>query len=76
MIVFQHASHSVITAAWFTLNLLPLVVAALVWLVLGSWFWGLLLIALYPLYFVLYGFFVSLPLMVKLFRQPASLHRR
>ena len=65
-----------VTAAWMTLNLVPLLAAALVWLVFGSWFWGLLLVILYPLYFVLYGFFIAMPLMVRLFRQPASLHKQ
>ncbi len=68
--------HTFVTAAWTTLNLLPLLVAALVWLVFGSWLWGLLLVILYPLYFVPYGFFVAMPLMVRLFRQPASLHKQ
>ena len=70
-------SHSTcVTAAWITLTLLPILAAALVWLVLGSWFWGLLLVILYPLYFAPYGFFVAMPLMVWLFRQPASPHQR
>ena len=67
---------SVITAAWVSLNLLPLLLAAFIWLVLGHWIVGLLLVILYPLYFVPYGFFVSLPLMVRLFQPTASLHRR
>lgn len=64
-----------ITTTWLVLNLLPLLIAVVTWLVLGSWFWSLLLVMLYPIYVVPYGFFVSLPLMVRLFRQPASLHR-
>ena len=71
------SSHSaLITATWISLNLLPLLVAALIWLVLGHWIVGLLLMILYPLYVVFYGFFVSLPMMVRLFQHPASLHRR
>jgi len=66
----------VITATWLVLNLLPLLLAALVWFVLGYRRVGLLLVFLYPLYFVPYGFFVSLPVMVRLFRHPASLHGR
>jgi len=65
-----------LTATWVSLNLLPLLIAALIWLVLGNWMVGLLLMILYPLYVVFYGFFVSLPMMVRLFRHPASLHRR
>ena len=67
---------TLITATWVSLNLLPLLVAALIWLVLGHWMVGLLLMILYPLYVVFYGFFVSLPMMVRLFQHPASLHRR
>jgi hypothetical protein len=66
----------VITATWLVLNLLPLFLAALVGCVLGYRRVGLFLVLLYPLYFVPYGFFVSLPVMVRLFRHPASLHRR
>jgi hypothetical protein len=67
---------SVVTAAWIAFNSLPLLLAALVWLVLGNWLVGLLLVIFYPVYIVLYGFFVSLPLMVRLFRHPPSLYRR
>ncbi len=67
---------ALITATWVSLNLLPLLIAALVWLVLDNWMVGLLLVILYPLYVVLYGFFVSMEIMVGLFRPPASLHRR
>lgn len=67
---------ALITATWVSLNLLPLLITALVWFVLGNWVVGLLLVILYPLYVVLYGFFVSMPLMVRLFQPPASLHRR
>jgi hypothetical protein len=67
---------SVITVAWISLQLLPLLIAALVWLVLGNWLVGLLLVILYPVYVVPYGFFISMPLMVRLFQPPASLYRR
>jgi hypothetical protein len=67
---------SVITVAWISLQLLPLLIAALVWLVLGNWLVGLLLAILYPVYVVPYGFFISMPLMVRLFQHPASLYRR
>ena len=70
------ARSSVITATWVSLNLLPLVIAAFIGLVLGKWLVGLLLVILYPVYVVFYGFFVSLPVMVRLFRDAASLHRR
>ena len=66
----------VVTTTWLSLNLLPLFLAAFVWLVLGYRLVGLLLAVLYPVYFVPYGFFVALPLMVRLFRHPASSHRR
>ncbi|MGH7961367.1 MAG: hypothetical protein ACRERD_06015 [Candidatus Binatia bacterium] len=69
------SQHTLITAAWITLSLLPLLVAALIWFLCENW-WGLLLVALYPLYFIPYGFFVSMPLMGWLFRKPASQHRK
>ena len=67
---------SVITAAWVSLNLFPLLIAALVWLVVGNWIVRLLIMILYPLCIVPYGFFVSMPVMVRLFQHPASQHRR
>jgi hypothetical protein len=67
---------SVITAIWLSINLLPLLLAAFVGLVWGHWLVGLLLVILYPLYIVFYGFFVSLPVMVRLFRLPANSHQR
>ena len=66
---------SMVTAAWVSFNLIPLLVAALVWLVLGNWMVALLLVLLFPLYVVIYGFFISLPLMVRTFRHPASAHK-
>lgn len=68
--------HTIVTTTWILLSLLPLFGAALVWLLFESPFWGFLLAILYPLYFIPYGFFVSMPLMVLIFRKPASLHRR
>jgi len=67
---------STVTAAWIAFNLLPLLAAAFIWLVFGNWLVALLLVIFYPLYVVIYGFFVSLPLMVRTFRHPASLHKR
>jgi hypothetical protein len=68
-------NHTLTTVVWLALNTLPLAVAALVWSLLSS-FWGIVLLLLFPLYIIPYGFFVSLPLMVKLFRKPASIYRR
>lgn len=67
---------STVTAAWISFNLIPLLIAAFVWLVLDNWPVALLLVIFYPLYVAIYGFFVSLPLMVRTFRHPASLHKR
>jgi hypothetical protein len=67
---------SVITATWAFLNLLPLLLAALVWFVVGNWVVRLFIMILYSLCIVPYGFFVAMPLMVRLFQHPASLHRR
>jgi len=66
----------VVTATWVALNLLPLFSAAFVWLILGYRLVGLVLAVLYPVYFIPYGFFVALPLMVRLFRHPASRYQR
>ncbi|MBI3303963.1 MAG: hypothetical protein HYZ72_18000 [Deltaproteobacteria bacterium] len=68
--------HSVVTAAWVTLNLLPLIAIVLIWLVFDSWRWGLVLLLLYPLCFVPYGFFIAMPFMVKLFRPPSTVYKR
>jgi hypothetical protein len=72
------ARHSFVTVAWITLNLLPLCALFLLWSALWSWSWGLLvlLFVLYLLLFVPYGFFVAMPLMVKLFRPPSSTHKQ
>lgn len=68
--------HSTVTVAWVTLNLIPLIAIGLAGFALGSWVWGLLLLVLYGFFFVPYGFFIAMPIMVKLFRHPASVHRR
>jgi hypothetical protein len=66
----------IVTATWFSLNLFPVLIAAVVWLVLGKWGWALALLLLYPLYIIPYGFFVSLPMMVKLFRPAPNPRKR
>ncbi len=65
-----------ITITWIALNLLPLLVVVAVWAAVGGWLWGLCLLGVYVVGVVPYGFFVALPLMVKLFRPPASPYRR
>lgn len=67
--------HGLVTAIWITLYLLPLILVALIWSFFGV-VWGLVVLALYVIGIIPYGFFVSLPTMVKLFRKPASIHRR
>lgn len=67
---------STITAAWIGLNFLPLFAVVILCFILQSWLWSITLILLYLVIFVPYGFFVSLPLMTKIFRRPASLHSR
>jgi len=66
----------VVTATWAALNLLPLFIAAFVWLILEYGRVGLVLAVLYPVYFIPYGFFVALPLMVRIFRHAASRYQR
>ncbi len=68
--------HTTVTAVWIALNVLPLLGIALVSLAFASWILGLCLLVLYVLLFIPYGMFVSLPMMVKIFRKPASPHRR
>jgi hypothetical protein len=68
-------NHTLVTIVWTSLHVLPLVVVALIWFLFGA-VWGIVSLVLYVIGIVLYGFFVSLPVMVRLFRKPASLHRR
>jgi hypothetical protein len=75
-VLMESPRPAVITAIWVSINLLPLLLAAFLWLVLGHWLAGLLLVILYPLYIVFYGFFVALPVMVRLFRLPATSHQQ
>jgi hypothetical protein len=67
--------HGLITAVWSLLLLLPLAIVIAAWTLLCA-LWGIPLLILYVIGFVPYGFFVSLPAMVKLFHKPASVHRR
>jgi hypothetical protein len=67
--------HATVTTAWIILNLTPLIAIILVG-ILYSPLWGFILFASYVLLFVPYGFFVAMPIMVKLFRKPASVHKR
>ena len=68
-------NHTLTTVVWILLHVLPLVVIAALWSFFGA-LWGIPLLLLYLIGLVPYGFFVSLPAMVKLFHKPASLHRR
>jgi len=68
-------NHTLITVVWITLHVLPLALIALIWSFFGA-VWGVIALLLYLIGLVPYGFFVSLPAMVKLFHKPASLHRR
>jgi hypothetical protein len=68
--------HTTVTAVWIILNVLPLLGIGLVSVAFESWMLGLFLLILYLLLFIPYGLFVSLPMMVKIFRRPASPHRR
>lgn len=68
-------NHALVTVVWLGLHVAPLLVIALVWSFLGA-FWGSALLIVYLVGLIPYGFFVSLPAMVKFFHKPASLHRR
>jgi hypothetical protein len=67
--------HGLVTAVWTALHVAPLFLVAFIWFFFGA-VWGLVSLVLYLMGLVPYGFFISLPAMVKLFRKPASLHRR
>src|SRR5690348_2955214 len=58
---------TLITTTWIGLNLLPLILTVVLCLLSQSWRWSLLFIVLYVAAIVPYGFFVGLPIMVKLF---------
>ena len=68
-------NHALATVVWISLHVFPLVGVALIWFLFGA-VWGIVSLVLYLIGLVPYGFFVSLPAMVKLFHKPASLHRR
>lgn len=67
--------HGLITVVWILLHILPLAIVIAAWTLFGA-LWGIPLLILYVIGIVPYGFFVSLPVMVKLFHKPASVHRR
>jgi len=67
--------HGLITAVWITLHILPLFLVIFIWSFFGA-AWGIASLAFYIIGLIPYGFFISIPLMVKLFHKPASLHRR
>lgn len=68
-------NHALATIVWISLHVLPLGLVALIWFLFGA-VWGIVSLIVYLIALVPYGFFVSLPAMVKLFHKPASLHRR
>ncbi len=67
--------HGLITAVWILLHLLPLLLVIAAWSLFGA-LWGILLLIVYIVGIVPYGFFFSIPTMVKLFHKPASIHKR
>ena len=67
--------HGLITVVWIALHALPLLLVVFVWSFFGA-AWGIASLVLYLIGLVPYGFFISIPAMVKLFHKPASLHRR
>jgi hypothetical protein len=69
----EHTSGSV-TAVWTGLNLALIFAVLVLCFVLQSWLWRFALLLLYLVIVVPYGFFVAMPIMVKIFRKPASTH--
>jgi len=67
----KHTSASV-TAVWAGLNLALIFAVLVLGFVLQSWLWRFALLLLYLVIVVPYGFFVAMPIMVKIFRKPAS----
>lgn len=68
-------NHALVTTVWMLLHALPLLFVAAIWLLFGTW-WGVASLVLYVVGIIPYGFFISLPMMGKLFHKPASLYRR
>ena len=68
-------NHALVTTVWVILLALPLVLVAIIWSFFGA-FWGIAALLLYAVGIIPYGFFISIPTMLKLFHKPASLHRR
>jgi hypothetical protein len=69
----EHTSASV-TAVWVGLNLVLIFAVLVLCFVLQSWLWRFALTLLYLVIVVPYGFFIAMPIMVKIFRKPASTH--
>jgi hypothetical protein len=67
--------HGLITTVWILLHALPLALVIAAWVLFGA-LWGLPLLILYVIGLVPYGFFFSIPTMIKLFHKPATLHKR
>lgn len=67
----EHTSKSV-TAAWVGLNLVLIFAVLALCFIVQSWLGRFALILLYLVIVVPYGFFVAMPIMVKIFRKPAS----
>jgi hypothetical protein len=70
----EHPKSTSVTAAWVGLNLVLIFAVLILCFVTESWFWRFALILLYLVLVVPYGFFVAMPIMVKIFRKPASTH--
>ncbi len=68
-------NHALVTTIWLILLALPLGLVAIIWSFFGT-FWGIAALLLYAVGIIPYGFFISIPIMLKLFHKPASLHRR
>jgi uncharacterized membrane protein len=72
----EESSSSAVTTAWVGLHLVLIVVVLILCFVVQSWLWRFALLFLYLTIVIPYGFFVVMPIMVKIFRKPASTHSK
>jgi uncharacterized membrane protein len=72
----SESSSSSVTRAWVGLHLVLIVVILILGFLAHSWLARFALLVLYLVLVLPYGFFVVMPIMVKIFRKPASTHSK
>lgn len=68
----SESSSSSVTRAWVGLHLVLIVLFLILCFLAHSWLARFALLLLYLVIVLPYGFFVAMPIMVKIFRKPAS----